>query len=233
MTGPIEAARDAGRRSLTEAEAKGLLADAGIQVPEFREVDTADEAVAAAESIGFPVVAKVASPDVQHKSEWGDGAGVALVLDSGAAVHEAAKTILDRAAEAEIEASVFIEAAADVDAGTEVIVGGVRKRSFGPTVLVGLGGVFTEVLEDVSHRLAPVDRDEARAALDELAGARLLAGYRGRPPADLDALADVVVTVGNLLDEHDDIAEIDVNPVLADHDGAVALDALVLLTEDP
>jgi len=232
MSGPIETARDEGRRSLTEAEAKKLLDDAGVEVPAFREVDTEDEAVVAAESIGYPVVAKVASPEVQHKSEWGDGAGVALGLDSAEAVREAAAKILDRAAEAAIEASVLVEAAADVDAGTEVIVGGVRKRSFGPTVLVGLGGVFTEVLEDVSHRLAPVDRDEARAAIDELAGAQLLAGYRGHPAADLDALAGVVVTVGDLLEAHDGVAEIDVNPVLATEDGAVALDALVLLTED-
>lgn len=232
MSDPIEAALADGRTSLTEAEAKGLLADAGIEVPDFREVDTADEALDAADAIGYPVVAKVASAEVQHKSEWGDGVGVALGLDAPAAVREAADRILAEADDAGIDVSVLIEAAADVDAGTEVIVGGVRKRSFGPTVLVGLGGVFTEVLEDVSHRLAPVDRAEARSAIDELAGARLLAGYRGRPPTDLDALADVVVAVGDLLDDHDAIDEIDVNPVLATEDGAVALDALVLLREE-
>lgn len=229
MSDPIEAAHADGRTSLTEAEAKGLLADAGIQVPDFREVETADEALDVADAIGYPVVAKVASAEVQHKSEWGDGVGVALGLDSPEAVREAAESILAEADDAGIDASVLIEDAADVDAGTEVIVGGVRKRSFGPTVLVGLGGVFTEVLEDVSHRLAPVDRAEARSAIDELAGARLLAGYRGRPPADLDALADIVVAVGDLLEDHDVIDEIDVNPVLATEDGAVALDALVLL----
>lgn len=228
---PVAAARAEGRTALTEAEAKGLLAEAGVDVPAFHQAASVEEAVAAAEEIGFPVVAKVASPDVQHKSEWGGGAGVAVGLDSAEAVREAAERILDRAAGEGIDAAVLVEEAADVDAGTEVIVGGVRKRSFGPTVLAGLGGVFTEVLSDVSHRLAPVDRTEGRAMFEELAGARLLSGYRGQPAADLDSLADVVVAVGDLLAEHDEIAEVDVNPVLATADGALALDALVVLGE--
>ena len=231
---PIAAARAEGRTTLTEPEAKALFAEAGIAVPAFHVAATADEAVEAAEAIGFPVVAKVASAAIQHKSEWGGGAGVAVGLDSADAVRAAAERILDRAEEEGIDAAVLVEEAADLDAGTEVIVGGVRKRSFGPTVLVGLGGVFTEVLSDVSHRLAPVDRAEARSMLDELAGARLLSGYRGLPPSDLDALADVVVAVGDLLVEHDAIVEIDANPILATADGALALDALVVLSgEEP
>lgn len=232
MTDPVGAARAAGRTRLGEAEAKRLLADAGVAVPAFREVATADAAVEAAEELGFPVVAKVASPAVAHKSEWGGGAGVALGLDDSAAVREAARRILDVAADEGIEAGVIVEAAADLDAGTEVIVGGVRKPAFGPTVLVGLGGVFAEVLGDVSHRLAPVNRREARSMVDELQGAPLLSGARGRPPADLDALADVVVAVGDLLDRRGELAEIDVNPVLATAEGAVALDALVVLEAD-
>lgn len=228
---PIAAARGDGRRTLTEAEAKRLFEDAGIAVPDFREVDSPDAAVEAGGTVGYPVVVKVASPAVQHKSEWGDGAGVALGLESAEAVRTAATRILDRAAAEGIEASVLVESAADVDAGTEVIVGGVRKRSFGPTVLVGLGGVFTEVLEDVSHRLVPIDRVEAMRMIDELAGRELLAGYRNRPAADLDALADVIVGVGDLLQDHESIAEIDANPVLATADGAIALDALVILEE--
>ena len=228
---PIAAAREDGRTALTEAEAKALLAEAGVGVPAFHRAATAEEAVAAAEEIGFPVVVKVSSPAVQHKSEWGDGAGVAVGLDSAEAVREAAGRILERAEAEGIGASVLVEEAADVEAGTEVIVGGVRKRAFGPTVLVGLGGVFAEVLSDVSHRLAPVDRMEARAMIDELEGRALLSGYRGHPPADLDALADVVVAVGDLLDAHDEIAEVDVNPVLATADGALALDALVVLAD--
>lgn len=229
MSDVIELARSAGRTSLTEAEAKRLLAGAGVSVPEFRVVETAEAAVDAAEAVGYPVVAKVASADVQHKSEWGRGAGVVVDLDSAEAVREAAERILSLAADEGIEASVVIEEMADLESGTEVIVGGVRKPAFGPTVLVGLGGVFTEVLEDVSHRLAPIDREEARSMLGDLDGAVLLSGYRGRPAADLDALADAIVAVGDLLDRHDGIVEIDVNPVLSTESDAVALDALVVL----
>lgn len=232
MNDAIAAARSAGRSSLDEAEAKRLLADAGVAVPAFEVVESAEDAVAAARRIGYPVVAKVASPAVRHKSEWAGGTGVATGLDAEAAVRAAAEGILGAAAEAGVEASVLVEEAADVNAGTEVVVGGARRPAFGPTVLVGLGGVFAEALSDVSHRLAPVDRPEARAMIGELAGAELLSGYRGRPPADLDALADVVVAVGDLLGRHDEIVEIDVNPVLATEGGAVALDALVVLDGD-
>jgi acetyl-CoA synthetase (ADP-forming) len=99
-------------------------------------------------------------------------------------------------------------------------------------VLAGLGGVFTEVYEDTSHRIAPIDRAEARRALDELTAARLLAGYRGREAADLDALATVVERVGDLVVDREEVVEIDINPVLATSAGAVALDALVVLSEE-
>ncbi|WP_336338703.1 acetate--CoA ligase family protein [Haloarcula brevis] len=225
---PIAAARADGRQRLTEAEGKRLLADAGIETPPFALCDTAEAAVEAADDIGYPVVVKVSAPSVTHKSEWADGAGVAVGLDSAAAVREAATRIFDAAADRAVEAEVLVEAAMDVDAGTEVIVGGLRDPSFGPVVLTGLGGVFTEVFEDTSHRIAPIDAAEARAAIEDLQAARLLEGYRGSDPADVAALAEVVATVGDLVTDHP-IAELDVNPVLASADGAVALDALVVL----
>jgi acetyl-CoA synthetase (ADP-forming) len=226
---PIAVARDEGRTVLTEAEAKTVLRDAGIETPEFAVASDADGAVSAADDLGFPVVVKVSSPAVTHKSEWADGAGVAVGLDSVEAVRDAAERIFAAAAEQGIDADVLVEEALDVDAGTEVIVGGLRDPSFGPVVLVGLGGVFTEIFEDTSHRLAPVDHAEARAAIDELTAARLLEGYRGSDPADVAALADVVSTVGDLVVDNEGVAEIDVNPVLATAEGAMALDALVVL----
>jgi succinyl-CoA synthetase beta subunit len=228
---PIAAALAAGRTTLTEPEAKEMLAAAGIETPAFAVVADADAAVEAAESLGYPVVVKVVSPAISHKSEWGASAGVALGLDSAADVRAAADRILAAAESAGIHAEVLVEEALDVDAGTEVIVGGLRDPSFGPVVLAGLGGVFTEIYEDTAHRLAPIERGEARAALEELTATRLLAGYRGRPAADLDALAAVMQAVGDLVVEHEAIAEVDVNPVLATADGAVALDALVVLRE--
>ncbi|ARS90542.1 acetate--CoA ligase family protein [Natrarchaeobaculum aegyptiacum] len=226
---PIEAAREAGRGALTEADAKALLAEHGLASPENELVDSAEAAVEAAESIGSPVVVKVASPAVQHKSEWGDGAGVAVGLTDADAVRDAAETILETAADQNIETSVLVEAGVDIDAGLEVIVGGTRDPSFGPTVLVGLGGVAVEVLQDTSHRLAPISTAEALAMIDDLESSPLFDGYRGSPAVDREAVAEAIVTVGDLLAERDEIAELEVNPLLAQSDGAVALDALVTL----
>ena len=226
---PVRRAREEGRTALTEPEAKRLLADAGISTPEFEVATTVEAAVDAASRLGFPVVVKVCSAAVTHKSEWAAGAGVAVGLDTPDAVRAAADRIFEAAADRGIAADVLVETAVDLDAGTEVIVGGLRDPSFGPVVLTGLGGVFTEVFEDTSHRLAPLGPRAARSAIDDLRASTLLSGFRGRPAADLDALADVVRCVGDLVVDRDDIAEIDVNPVLATADGAVALDALVVL----
>ena len=228
-THPIAAAREDGRTTLTESEAKRLFADAGVSTPTFRVAEDAETAVKAAEKLGYPVVVKVSSPDVTHKSEWGDGAGVTVGLDSADAVRAAADRIFETAAEEGIDAAVLVEEALDTDVGTEVIVGGLRDPSFGPVVLTGLGGVFTEIFEDTAHRLAPIERPEARAAIEELTAARLLEGYRGTPAADISALATVVTTVGDLVVDNDAIEQIDVNPVLVTAEGAVALDAVVVL----
>ena len=232
MTDPrIEAALAEGRGALTEPEGKALLAEAGIAVPEGRVVDTAEDAVEAAEALGYPVAVKVVSADVQHKSEWGGGAGVALGLEASATVHEAADRVLEELAAAGMEGRVLVEAAADVDAGTELLLGGTRHPSFGPTLTLGLGGIYAEVFGDVAHRLAPVTAPEARAMLEEFAGAGRLDGVRGRPVADMDAVVEAVVAVGELLDAEPAIAEVDVNPLLASADGATALDALIVLSD--
>ena len=218
---PIAAARAEGRTTLTEAEGKRLLASAGVETTDFRVCADADAAVEAAAEIGYPVVAKVSSPQVTHKSDWADGVGVAVGLDS-------AEGILAAATDQGIDAAVLIEEAVDLNRGIEVIVGGVRDPSFGPVVLTGLGGVFTEIFEDTGHRIAPIDHAEARSAIEELQATALLAGYRGSDPADIDALASAVVAVGDLVTEHP-IAELDVNPLLATTDGEISLDALVVL----
>jgi len=229
---PIARARTEGRTTLTEPEAKSLLAGAGIETPESAVASDPEAAATAAAKIGFPVVVKVASPAVTHKSEWGDGAGVALGLEDREAVESAARRILDAADEQEIDAEVLIERAQDTAAGTEVIVGGLRDRSFGPVVLTGLGGIFTEVYEDTAHRIAPIDRAEASSAIEELTAAELLSGYRGRPAADIEALAAVVETVGDIVVAEESIAELEINPALATPEGAIALDALVVLADE-
>lgn len=228
----IEVARAAGRRTLTEPEAKALLDEIGLDVPSFRVVETPESAVEAAESIGYPVVVKVVSPAVQHKSEWGGGAGVAVGLDDDSEVRHAAGRIAQALRRQQLDGEILVEPAADTRAGTELLLGGTRHPSFGPTVTLGLGGVYAEVFEDVAHRLAPVSLGEGREMLDEFTGARLLERVRGRPAADTDAIVDAVVAVGDLLADEPAIAEVDVNPLLATADGALALDALVVLGDD-
>ena len=226
----IGSVQDDGRTALTEAEAKAVFADVGIPVPDHGVASAADEAVAEADRIGYPVVVKVSSPQVQHKTEWAGGLGVQVGLADEDAVRDAAEGILAAADDEGIDADVLVEEALDVEAGTEMIVGGVRDQAFGPAVLVGLGGIFTEVFEDTAHRLAPLSAAEARSAIEELQSVVLLQGYRGSEPADVDALAETVAAVGNLVAEHEAVAEVDVNPILARESGVVALDALVTLT---
>lgn len=227
----VETARADGRSSLTEPEAKTLLAGVGLDVPSFRVVDTPESAVEAAESLGFPVVVKVVSSAVLHKSEWAEGAGVAVGLDDESEVRHAAGRIAEALRRQGLDGEILVESAADTRAGTELLLGGTRHRSFGPTVTLGLGGVYAEAFEDVAHRLAPVEPGEAYGMLEEFDGARLLERLRGRPAADADAVVDAVVAVGDLLAEESAIAEVDVNPLLATADGALALDALVVLDD--
>ncbi|WP_254533014.1 acetate--CoA ligase family protein [Natrinema gelatinilyticum] len=229
IDGSIEAALADGRSALTESEAKRLVADRGVAIPEGETIDSPDEAVEAAERIGYPVVAKVASSAVHHKSEWADGAGVVVGLEDAGSVRTAAEQIFEAADERDLKATVLIEEGVDLEAGLEVIVGGTRDPSFGPTVVVGLGGIAVEVLRDVSHRIAPISIAEAVEMTRELEASPLFDDYRGAPAVDRAAVAEAVVAVGDLLVEHEEIGELEVNPLLARSDDAVALDALVTL----
>lgn len=226
----IEQVRAEGRRRFREAEAKRLLAAAGIDIPDYEVVSSPEAAVKAADRIGYPVVAKVSAPGIQHKSEWADGAGVALDLRDEVAIREAASRIFDAAESTDSVVQVLVEASADTERGVEVIVGGVRDDSFGPVVLFGLGGTFTEVLKDTSFRLAPISTVEAHAMLDDIEATELLDGYRERPPVDRDALAETIQAVGDLLVEQEALQELEINPLLAAGDREpVTLDALVML----
>lgn len=223
----IEGAASAGRNALSEIESKRILAAAGIPtaIPEFAA--SADEAASAAARIGFPVVLKVHSPEVSHKSEVG---GVALNLRNELEVRDAFERIrrglADRMPHARFD-GVAIQPQAKP--GVELIAGISRDDRFGPLVMVGLGGIFVEVLRDTAMRLAPVDRREARAMLDELRGAPLLHGARGTRPADMDAIADLLARLSELAANRDDIVEMDLNPVVAYEQGLAVLDARILI----
>jgi acetate---CoA ligase (ADP-forming) subunit beta len=215
-------------RLMLEPDAAELLAGCGIPYVEHDVAGSADEAVAAAARIGYPVVLKVISEDVVHKTDAG---GVVTGLADEAAVRGGMATMLRevsaRCPGARIDGALV---ARHVSGGRELIIGAVRDATFGPTVMAGLGGVFAEALADVVFRLPPLQREDGLEMLSELRGARLLAGFRGEPPVDLDAVADVIVKVGDLLASHPEIAEIDLNPVIASAGGCVALDARVIVT---
>ncbi len=230
--GPVEAARAAldgepGRRVLSESAAKRLLARYGVAVPEGGDAADVEGAVLVARKVGFPVVCKIDADGLAHKSDVG---GVEVGLASEDAVRAAVARVLaagSTAAGPGAVRGVRIERMAE-GPGVELIVGGRTDPVAGPLVVIGAGGVLTELLADTAQLLWPFTATQAAQAVRELRIGRLLAGYRGAPPADVQALAAVAVAVGRLLADLPEIAEIDVNPVRVGPAGAVALDALVV-----
>jgi acyl-CoA synthetase (NDP forming) len=212
----------AGRKTLSEHDSKLLLAEYGIRRPVEELVDSLPAARRAAERIGYPLVLKACAADLAHKSEHGL---VAVGLGNEAELDAAYERIAARAPVA-LDGMLVGEL---LTGGVETIVGIVHDPLFGPVVMAGFGGVLVEVLGDVTFRVPPFGVDEARRMLAELRGYPLLGGVRGRPAVDEQALAEVIVSIGRLaLDGWDQLAEVDINPLLVRADGAVALDALVV-----
>ena len=213
--------------SLTERESKQVLAAYGIPVTQEKLVTDADAAAATAREIGFPVVMKAESPDIPHKTEAG-------VIRLGVADADAARAAFDEimAAADRVEPKPRVNGVVVQNmapAGTEMMIGARRDPQFGPLIMVGLGGVWVEVMRDTAYSLAPVGRVEAREMIESLKSYKLLTGFRGAPPADIDGLVDAVCRVSELAaDMREDIAEIDVNPILVGRTGCMAVDALVV-----
>jgi acetyltransferase len=193
---------------------RDLLARSGIHVARTELCSSADDAVHAADSIGYPVVLKVEHADLSHKSDVG---GVRTSLADASAVASAAVELLALAP----GATVVVQ---QQHYGLELVVGAVRDPGLGPVVMVGFGGIWIEVDPDAGFALAPIDHDDATRLWRSLRKALLLRGVRGGPAADLARLADLAVTVGDLLLSHPELTEIDLNPVLAGPDGYVAVD---------
>lgn len=211
---------------LNELEAKEMLARFGIPVNPGSEAVSTDDAVKKAEEIGFPVVMKVLSSRIIHKSDLGL---VELDICSSSCVREAYGRISAKALSIDPDSKVIVSSMAAE--GVEVIIGAKRDPQFGPTVLFGLGGVFVEVFKDVSIRVAPVDKRMAMDMIKEIKGYLILKGFRGKKPADIDALADIIVSVSSLAMEMGSVMELDINPVMAYEDGAVAVDARIKLRD--
>jgi acetyl coenzyme A synthetase (ADP forming)-like protein len=227
----IDRAKSDRRTSLTLDESAAVCRAFGIATPREEPAKSARDAAAVASRIGFPVVMKISSPDILHKTEA--GGVIAGVIDEAAATR-AYETLVANAkryrADARID-GVLVQQM--LSGGHEVIVGASTDPSFGKVVAFGLGGVLVEVLKDVTFRLAPVAPDEARAMIDGIGAAQVLRGVRGLPAADKDALAKLIESVSILVDRFPEIAEVDLNPVFAMAQGAIAADVRILLDFTP
>ncbi|HET9403192.1 MAG TPA: acetate--CoA ligase family protein [Burkholderiales bacterium] len=227
----ITEARKQGRVALDEAAGKQLLASFGVTVPRSIVVQDAAGAAKACGELRPPLALKVISPDILHKSDAG---GVKVGLKNAAEVEEVVRAMmkLPAIASARIDGFLLEEMA---PAGQEIVIGGLRDPQFGPLVMVGLGGIFVEVLKDVSFRICPVTRADAEDMLGELKGAALLDGARGRKPVSRPAIVDVLLKIGGegglLMTHARDIAEADINPLIVSETGAVAVDARFILTK--
>jgi acetyltransferase len=225
----IAATAKEGRVSLLEPEAYAVCKQYDIPVPPFKMVDSLEGALAAAREIGYPIVIKVVSAQILHKSDIG---GVMLGIGSDNALEKSYAQLADnvrKAAPTIIKPSVLVQKM--MPAATELVLGAIRDRLFGPVVMFGLGGIYVEVLKRVGFRLAPFGIEQARALIHDTLPPKIIAGARGRKKLNVDAIATMLVSLGRLLEEHSQIDEVDLNPCLALDDGCLAVDARIILAK--
>jgi len=219
--------REEGRKFLLEPEAKTVCMEYGIPVTRFKVAKTSDEAVSFAEEIGYPVVLKIVSPDVIHKFDVG---GVFLNLKTPEEVRNAFDNILGNVRKHKPNAKVLGVVVQEMaPPSTEVIVGAIKDPQFGPALMFGLGGIFVEILKDVTFRIAPVSEEEARDMITEIKAHPVLKGYRGMPPADVEAIVQIIVNTSRLVMDHLEIKELDLNPIIVYEKGAKTVDARIIL----
>ncbi len=223
----FEEALNEGRTTLLEPEAKSVCGEFGIPVTKFGVGRDLSEALALAGEIGYPVALKVVSPQIVHKSDVGAvllNVGTPEDLKEGWARIQA--NVALRAPEAKV-AGVLVENMAPP--GVEVIIGGVKDKQFGHLVMFGLGGIFVEVLKDVSFRAVPITAGDALQMVEEVKGRSVLNGIRGRPAVDIKALVEVLLSVSRLLERNPQVTELDLNPVVAFAAGAIVVDARLVV----
>jgi acyl-CoA synthetase (NDP forming) len=223
----IQRAKKDGRAVLTEIESKQVLAAAGIPVVEAQLATTAEEAGKAAKQAGFPVVIKIVSPDITHKSDVG---GVRVGLESKKEVISAFREMLDAVRKVQLNARIEGVAVQHMaPPGTEVIIGMSKDPQFGPVLMFGLGGVLVEVLKDVAFRIVPLEPRDARQMVREIKGYPVLEGVRGQPPADIAALESLILKLSEFVEASPQIEELDLNPVFVYPDGVIAVDARIVI----
>jgi len=218
----LKKAQQEGRSALSEYESKQVLA--AYQIPVTREilVRSRDDLLKALKEIGYPLVLKGCSPEIAHKTESGlIRVDIRNEQEAGTAFHEIMASINGSSG------SVLVQEM--IRGKRELVVGLNRDPQFGPCVMFGLGGLLTEILQDVSFRLAPLEKRDALEMMQEIQGRKILDAVRGMEKADMDALAEILITVGRIGCEHDEVKEIDINPLILSGKNPVAVDALIVL----
>ena len=221
MTEIIRKAIDKGQKSLSEYESKKIIENAGVLISNEALAHSRDEAAALAKKIGFPVVLKGCAHTVTHKTEMGM---VQLKLGNEDEVAKAYDEITKKGIDLD---GVLVQEMIQGD--REFVIGLTRDPQFGPCVMFGLGGIFTEVLKDVSFRIAPITEIDAEEMINEIKTKKLLDEFRGSPAVDKSALIKALIGIGDLGIENDEISEIDINPLIIDGNKPIAVDALVVL----
>ena len=215
------------RKTLLPDEAMDVIKASGISTPDYALTKTAKEALTAAKSVGFPVVLKIVSPDILHKSDVGGViVGVEDEKEIGRNYDDIMNSLIKKVPDADIM-GILVEK--QMPKTTEVIVGGIRDEQFGATVMFGLGGIFVELFKDVAFRIAPVTEKEALEMIMEIKGYSILNGYRGSERLDIQQLARTVVTVSELISDIDEIKEVELNPLFVYTEGVTAVDARIII----
>ena len=226
----LKKAKEQRRTVLTEIESKQLIEEAGISVIPAKLAKSMKEAVALSKEGGFPVVLKIASPDIIHKSDAG---GVKIGLKNAAQVSRAYREIITSVTQRHPKAVIDgVSVQPMAKPGVEVIIGMSKDAQFGPVLMFGLGGILVEILKDISFRIVPLTRRDAREMIKEIKGYPVLEGYRGQEPANIPFLEEMLLKVSDFAEQNPEIKELDLNPIFAYRDGAIAVDARIVLEED-
>jgi len=208
---------------LTEFESKELLKEIGIPIPNHHLTSSKEESISAAKDIGFPLVLKLVAEDVIHKSDTG---AVKLDIKTEAEVVKAFDDLMQIPSQR--EKMISVQKMAD-EPITELIIGMTTDAQFGPALMFGIGGILVELLEDVSFRIAPITEYDAKEMIHEIKGFPILDGYRGKPKADLNAIVETLLKISELVTKHEEINEMDLNPVFIYDKGLICVDARIIL----
>jgi acyl-CoA synthetase (NDP forming) len=215
------------KRPLLETEAKELLKEYGIPVPDFKLIKSEEEIAGLAKEINFPIVMKIVSPDIIHKTDAG---GVKVGIKDGKKAESAYQEIIFQAKKYNKNAKISgVIVYSMVPQGTEIIIGMMKDPHFGPVIMFGLGGIFVEILKDISFRILPIEERDAREMITEIKGYEILKGVRGEGPKDIQAIKEVLMKISKLTAENPEINEIDLNPVFVFENGLQVVDARMIL----